>query len=282
MRFEISDLKSVLLALAFALAATAARGQGTSGTILSKVGLDQNLDARLPLDLAFRDESGRAVRLGDYFGARPVILTLVYYRCPMLCGLELNGLARSLKPLSLDVGKDFDVVTVSIDPEEDPGLAAAKKANYMKRYGRAGAERGWHFLTGDREPIARLARAVGFRYTYNPQSRQFAHAAGLVILTPTGRIARYFYGIDFPAKDLQFGLIDASAGKVGSPIARLLLLCYHYDPATGKYSLAIVALLRVLGTATALALGAYIVAMLRRDRARGARGAVAGVAGARD
>ena len=265
--------------LGLALAAPAARGQGSSGTILSRVGFDQNLDSRVPLDLVFRDETGRAVRLGEYFGARPVVLTLVYYRCPMLCGLELQGLARSLKPLSLSAGKDFDLVTVSIDPAETPALAAAKKANYLKRYGRPGAGRGWHFLTGDKEPIARLARAVGFRYTYNPQSQQFAHAAGLVILTPAGRIARYFYGIDFPAKDLQFGLIDASAGKIGSPIARLLLLCYHYDPTTGKYTLAIVTVLRALGTATALAVGAYIVVMLRRERARRP---AAGVAGARD
>ncbi|HEX8198962.1 MAG TPA: SCO family protein, partial [Isosphaeraceae bacterium] len=196
------------------------------GTTLQKVGFDQNLDAQVPLDLPFRDEQGRPVRLGDYFGRRPVILTLVYYRCPMLCGLELNGLARSLKPLTPAIGRDFEVVTVSIDPTETPELAAEKKANYMKRYGRDGTEGGWHFLTGEAGSIARLAQAVGFRYTYNPQTKLYAHAAGLVILTPGGRIARYFYGIDFPAKDVQGALAEAQAGKVGAPIARLLLFCY--------------------------------------------------------
>jgi protein SCO1/2 len=260
---SVTFLGAVCVAL---LLAATAGAKEESRNILDRVGFDQHLDAQVPLDLPFRDESGRTVRLGDYFGARPVILTLVYYRCPMLCGQELNGLARSLKPLSLDVGRDFEVITVSISPDETPDLAAAKKRAYMERYGRPGAERGWHFLTGDAEAIASLARTVGFRYTYNPQTKLYAHAAGLAVLTPRGRIARYFYGIDFPAKDLQFALIEASAGKIGSPIARLLLLCYHYDAATGKYTLAVVALLRVLGTATALALGTYLVVMFRRER----------------
>ncbi len=269
MKRDLTNLGSSLLGIALVLSTLSARGQDTRekpGTILDRVAFDQNLDAQVPLDLTFRDESGRTVRLGDYVHDRPVILTLVYYRCPLLCGQELNGLARSLKPLSLDVGKDFQVVTVSIDPTETPELAAAKKANYMKRYGRPGAENGWHFLTGDAESIAALAGTVGFRYTYNPDTKLYAHAAGLVVLTPKGRIARYFYGIDFPAKDLQYSLIDASSGKIGSPIARLLLLCYHYDPATGQYTLAVVNVLRVLGTATVLALGTFMLVMFRRDR----------------
>lgn len=263
--------RAPLRIMASALAALAvgtlpARGDEPPGTALGRVGFDQNLDAQLPLDLTFRDESGRPVRLGDYFGSKPVILTLVYYRCPMLCGEELKGLARSLKPLSMAVGDQFEVVTVSIDPEETPELARAKKETILEYYGREGAERGWHFLTGDEPAIAELAKTVGFRYTYNDATDQYVHAAGLAIATPGGRLSRYFYGIDFPPKDMQFGLIESSRGKIGSPIARLLLFCYHYDPTTGKYTLAIVGILKVVGSATALGLGAYVVTMLRRDR----------------
>jgi protein SCO1/2 len=254
------------LLAAIAVAAGPARSEEAPGTTLSKVGFDQNLDAPLPLDLNFRDESGRAVALGDYFGSKPVIVTLVYFRCPMLCGEELKGLARSLKPLSMAVGKDFDVITVSIDPKDTPESAREKKAKILEYYGREGSEAGWHFLTGDEPAIAALARTVGFRYVYNAESEQYVHAAGLAIATPQGRLARDFYGIDFPPKDLQFGLIEASRGKIGSPIARLLLFCYHSDPTTGKYTLAIVNILRVVGTATALGLAAYVVAMIRRDR----------------
>ena len=245
-----------------------ALGAEPPGTTLSQVGFDQNLDAQLPLDLTFRDESGRSVKLGDYFGSKPVILTLVYFRCPMLCGEELKGLARSLRPLKLSPGEDFDLVTVSIDPTETPELARAKKDSLLERYGRAGSEKGWHFLTGDQASIDALARTIGFRYTYNPETKLYAHAAGLVIATAQGRLSRYFYGIDYPVKDIQFGLMESSAGKIGSPIARLLLFCYHYDPTTGKYTLAIVGVLRFFGVGTALALGIYVVMMLRRDRRR--------------
>ncbi len=250
-----------------------ARGDEPPGTALSRVGFDQNLDAQLPLDLNFRDESGRTVALGDYFGSKPVIVTLVYFRCPMLCGEELKGLARSLRPLSLRVGEDFDIVTVSIDPTDTPDLAGAKKEKILEYYGRPEAGKGWHFLTGEEPAIAALSKTVGFRYTYNAATEQYVHAAGLAIATPGGRLSRYFYGIDFPPKDLQFGLIESSQGKIGSPIARLLLFCYHYDPTTGKYTLAVVGLLRVVGTATALGLAAYVVAMIRRDR-RSARAAL--------
>jgi protein SCO1/2 len=257
-----------------AIAPSSVRADESPVTLLKEVGFDQNLDAQLPLGLNFRDESGRSVTLGDYFGKKPVILNLVYYRCPVICGEELKGLARSLKPLSLSAGNQFEVVTVSIDPTETPELARAKKEVILERYGRAGAERGWHFLTGDKESIESLAKVVGFRYTYSNASQQYIHAAGLVISTAKGRLSRYFYGIDFPPKDIQFGLIESSAGTIGSPIARLLLFCYHYDPTTGKYSLAIVTLIRVIGTTTALLLAAYVVLMLRRDRLRGRRAAV--------
>jgi protein SCO1/2 len=237
------------------------------GSIAERVGFDQHLDESVPLNLTFRDESGRAVSLDGYFHKRPVILTLVYYNCPLLCTQVLNGLTRSLKPLSPSIGRDFDVVTVSINPEETPDLALAKKAAYLGRYDRDRdvSASGWHFLTGDPASIRRLADSVGFRYSYDPKTKLYAHAAGIVILTPEGKISRYFYGIDFPAKDLQYSLQEASAGRVGSPIARLLLLCYDYDAATGKYTLAIVRLLRVLGVATAMALGTYMLLMFRRE-----------------
>jgi protein SCO1/2 len=242
-----------------------AQVQTTIGTMTSQVGFDQKLGARVPLDLHFRNELGRDVRLGDYFGRRPVILVLLYYRCPLLCSQVLNGLTRSLKPLAITTGSDFDLVAVSINPEETAELASQKKADYLGRYDRPGAERGWHFLVGDREPIAALARTAGFRFQYNPQTKLYAHAAGIMILTPDGRIARYFYGIDYPPKDLQNEIRRAAVGRIGSPIGRLLLLCYDYDAATGKYTLSIVRLIRVLGTATALALATFLVVMFRRE-----------------
>jgi protein SCO1 len=244
------------------------RAQGTIGSMTSQVGFDQKLGAQLPLGLRFRDQEGQEVRLGSYFSQRPVILALIYYRCPLLCNQVLNALTRGLKPLVLNAGSDFDVVVLSISPEETPELAGRKRAAYLERYGRPGTEGGWHFLTGDEPSIAALARTVGFRYTYNPATKLYAHAAGIVILTPSGRIARYFYGIDYAAKDLQYELKQAWADQIGSPIARLLLLCYDYDAATGKYTLSILRLTRVLGTATALALATFLVVMFRRGGTR--------------
>jgi protein SCO1/2 len=238
----------------------------TPASLVQKVDFEQRLDQQIPLTLTFRDEAGRNVRLADYFGSRPVILFLGYYRCPLICGQGLNGLARSLKPLPLKFAQDFEVVTVSIDPKEQPGLAKDKKTAILRRYDKAGAEAGWHFLTGDEDQIRPLAEAVGFRYTHNPVNEQYVHPAGIVVLTPEGKISRYFYGIDFPSKDLQFAMIDASAGKVGSPVHKLLLFCYDYDPTTGRYTLAVTYLIRVVGSATALALGAYILVMLLRER----------------
>jgi protein SCO1 len=236
----------------------------SQGTV-NDVGFDQNLGALLPLEKPFRDDSGSELPLAELFGRRPVILVPVYYACPMLCNQLLNGLTRSLKPLSLTPGKDFDVIAFSIDPTEGPELAAKKKAAYLERYDRPGSEAGWHFLTAAEPSIAALAQAIGFRYTYNPATKLYAHAAGIVIVTPEGRIARYFYGLDFPAKELQSELQGARAGRIGSPIGRLLLLCYDYDAATGKYTLSILRLTRVLGTATAAGLGLFLFVMFRRE-----------------
>jgi protein SCO1/2 len=244
------------------------RAQESPGSVVNRIAFDQKLGARLPLDLRFRDDSGEDLMLGDLFGRVPVILAPVYYRCPMLCNQVLSGLTRSLKALSLEAGKDFDVVAVSIDPEETPGLAAAKKAAYLKRYDRLGSasSSGWHFLTGQPSSIAVLCRAIGFRYAYNPRSRLYAHAAGIVIVTPDGRTARYFQGIDYPARELQSELEKARRGQIGLPVGRLLLLCYDYDAASGTYTLSILRLLRVLGSATVLALGSFLVVMLSRER----------------
>jgi protein SCO1 len=273
-----------MLGLAFIVTLPAfARAQqqerSPAGSVVTQVGFDQKLGVRLPLDLHFRDDSGRDLALGELFGRRPVILVPVYYRCPMLCNQVLNGLTRSLKPLSLDAGKGFDVVAVSIDPAETPELAAKKKAGYLERYERPGTESGWHFLTGDAASIEALTRAIGFRYTYNPETKLYAHAAGIVIVTPDGRTARYFYGIDHSPRDLQYELERANNGQIGSPIARLLLLCYDYDAATGKYTLSILRLSRILGTATALALGGFLFIMFRRDRLRSGKWLVASPVG---
>ena len=242
-----------------------APAQETLGRVVSDVGFDQKLGVQLPLELSFRDESGRDVRVGELFGRRPVILVPVYYGCPMLCNQLLNGLTRSLKPVSLNPGTDFDVVAFSINPSETPELAGQKKIGYLERYDRAGTESGWHFLTGTEASIAALTASIGFRYTYNPQTKLYAHAAGVVIATPDGRLARYFYGIDFPPKELQTELVQARAGRIGTPIGRFLLLCYDYDSATGKYTLSILRLIRVLGTATAVALGGFLFVMFRRE-----------------
>ena len=233
---------------------------------LQNVGIDQHLDAQVPPDLAFRDETGQAVKLGDYFGRKPLILDLVYYSCPMLCGESLAGLTGSMRLLKFDAGKEFDVITVSFDPRETPELAAAKKADYVKRYGRASAASGWHFLTGPAESINALTKAVGFQYQYDARLNQFAHATAIMVLTPQGRISRYFYGVDFPPKDLRMGLVEASQGKIGNAVDQVLLYCYHYDPATGKYGAVIVNILRLAAAATILILGGFLLIMIRLDR----------------
>jgi protein SCO1/2 len=259
---------TVVLLLTAAPGPARAQDQDTPGATVNRIGFDQKLGVRLPLDRRFRDESGRELALGELFGRRPVILAPVYYRCPLLCSQTLNALTRSLKPLSLDAGKGFDVIAVSIDPEETPGLASKKKASYLERYDRPGTESGWHFLTGDPASIAALTGAIGFRYTYNSQSRLYAHAAGIVVVTPDGRVSRYYYGIDYSARDLQAEIQRARGGRIGSPVSGLLLLCYDYDAATGKYTLSILRLTRALGMATVLALGSFLFVMFRRDRVR--------------
>jgi protein SCO1 len=235
---------------------------------LRGVDLQQKLGSQLPLDLEFRDEAGRTVRLENYLGRRPVILSLVYYSCEDLCPLVLESLVRSLRPLTFNIGDQFDVITLSFDSRDTPALAAAKKSEALKQYGRPGAGNGWHFLTGDEASIRRLTEAVGFRYNYESDKDRFGHASGIILLTPEGKVARYFYGIEYSPRDLRLGLIEASANKIGSPIDQLLLFCYHYDPATGRYSLLITNIIRLGALATVLVLGAFIMLMLRRDRNR--------------
>lgn len=233
---------------------------------LREVSFEQRLGEPLPLHLTFRDETGHTVRLSDYFGTTPVLLTLAYHRCENLCPLVLNGLVQTLRTLSLSVGEQFQVVTLSIDPQDTPTLAAERKAHYVQQYGRPGAARGWHFLTGEAEAIQQLAQAAGFRYTYDAASDQFAHASGFVLLTPQGVLARYMFGLEYAPRDVRLGLIEAAAHTIGSPIDQLLLLCYHYDPHTGTYSLAIMHTLRLAGGATVLTLGVFIGVLWRRER----------------
>lgn len=235
---------------------------------LREIGFDQNLDLQLPLDTRLVDESGASVRLGQYVGKRPVVLLFAYYECPMLCTQVINGLASALSTLSLEPGTDFEIVTVSFDPRDTPATAAAKKATYLQRYKRPGAERAWHFLTGTPESIAQLTRAAGFRYAWDEQTQQFAHPTGIIVLTPDGRPARYLFGIDYGPRDLRLALVEASAGKVGNPVDSLVLYCYHYNPMTGRYGLVIMRAMRLAGGATVLALGSFIFIMLRRERAR--------------
>jgi protein SCO1 len=234
---------------------------------LREVRIEQKLDQQLPLDLVFRDETGQQVKLGQYFGQKPVVLALVYYDCPMLCTQVLNGMVTSFRVLPFEIGDEFDVVTVSFDPRETNVLAASKKkvyVDYLPERMRSGASNGWHFLTGDQASIEKLTDAVGFRYHYDEATKQFAHASAIMLTTPQGKLSRYFYGIDYSARDLRLGLIESSENKIGSPVDQLLLYCYHYDPATGKYGAAIMRVMRVAGVITMLG----IVAMLFLLKAR--------------
>jgi protein SCO1 len=247
----------------------------TSSTMpapLREIGFDQHLDQLVPLDTAFKDESGHVVKLGDYFGRRPVVMVFAYYDCPMLCTMVINGLASALDVLSLEPGKDFEIVTVSFDPRDTPATAAAKKAAYLARYRKPGAAAAWHFLTGDQPSIDRLTKAAGFRYVWDKDTSQFAHPTGVIVLTPDGRLARYLFGIEYGPRDLRYALVEASSGKVGSAVDTLLLYCYHYDPITGRYGLVIMRAIRLAGLATVLALGTFIVVMVRREKARGSTG----------
>lgn len=233
---------------------------------LQGVAFEQRLGEQAPLDLPFVDESGKAIRFGDYFGKRPVVLNFVYYSCEDFCPMLVAGLVRTLRAISLNLGDDFAVITVSIDPRDTAVLAAAKRGEAMERYGRPAAKGGWHFLTGQAESIRRLTESTGFRYNYDDATARFGHAAGVVVLTPAGKLARYFYGAEISPRDLRLGLIEAAEGKIGSPIDQLLLFCYHYDPATGKYGLLITNVIRVAAAVTALALAGFILFMLRSER----------------
>jgi len=254
--------------------ATTAWGQGmTQGIVsppanlrppgLKHVGIEQHLNQQIPPNLSFRDETGKPVELADYFGRKPLILNLVYYQCPMLCGEVLSGLESALRILKFDVGREFDVLTVSFDPKETPEMAAAKKTELLKRYGRPGAAAGWHFLTGSQASIDALTQAAGFEYEYDPKTQQFAHATAILILTPQGRIAQYYYGIEFAPRDLRLGLVQASENKIGTVVDQVLLYCYHYDPDQGKYGAIISRVLKLAAGATIALLGTFLITMFR-------------------
>jgi protein SCO1 len=247
--------------------------------LLSKIHIDQHLDTQLPLDLPFVDEQGKAVRLGDYFGKRPVILALVYYECPMLCTQVLNGLVSALTVMNFEPGREFEVVAVSFNPREGPGLASQKKAAYVERYGRPQTAGGWHFLTGQESSIKQLTEAVGFRYEYDDAIKQYAHGAAIELMTPKGHISKYFYGIEFSARDLRLGMIEASDERIGTPVDDFLLFCYHYDPATGKYGASVLRMVRLGGILTVLGFLSFLTISLRRERRRPAVG-LSGVGGA--
>lgn len=243
----------------------AALPSGQVPGVLGKVGFEQHLNEQLPLDLPFTDESGTAVKLGDYFGRKPIVLAFVYYECPMLCTQVLNGLESSLRVIDESIGKEFDVVTVSFDARETPVLAAAKKQAYLDRYKRPEAARGWHFLTGSQASIDALTKAAGFNYAWDEQSQQFAHASGIMVATPDGRLSRYFFGIDYSPRDVKFALIESSSGKIGSLADQLLLYCYHYDPAAGNYGFAAMRAVRIGGAVTMVALFGFMFVSIRRD-----------------
>ncbi len=239
---------------------------------LQGVGIDQKLNQQVPLDLIFRDEAGRAVPLSSFFQTgKPVLLAPVYYRCPMLCTQILNGVASSLKAVSLNPGRDFEVLGVSFDPKDTPEIAAAKKQTYLRRYGRPNTANGWHFLTGDPANIKALMDAIGFHYKYDPATDQFAHASGIMILTPDGKLSRYFYGVEYAPRDVRLGLVEASHSKIGNPVDQILLFCYHYDPATGKNGDIAINALRAAGGGFVLICGAFLLIAWRRDFRAGRR-----------
>jgi protein SCO1/2 len=258
----------MLLALAAIASLPADAQQIATPAILSKVGIIQNLNAQIPPDLMFRDEAGNSVRIGDFFGKKPIVLSLVYFDCPALCTEVLNGELRTMKAISLNLGGDFDAVTVSFEPADTPALAKAKRDVYIGQYGRPGATDHWHFLTGEQPSIDALTNIAGFRYAYDSSIRQYAHAAAILILTPQGRIDRYFYGVQYPARDVRLGLIEASEGKIGSLTDQALLYCYQYDPMTGKYGVVVMNVLRAAGGLTVLLLGIFMALMFLRERKR--------------
>jgi protein SCO1/2 len=238
-------------------------------TVLQKVGVEQHLNQALPLDAQFVDDTGKTVRLGDYFGKHPAILSLVYYNCPMLCSEEMDGLAGALEMVKLTPGKDFEIVIISIDPTETPAIAAKKKAFYVKRYGRPETADGWHFLTGQQAAIDAVSKATGFGYVRVPgpdgKLDQYAHASSIEVVTTDGHIAQYYLGVEYSPKDVLLGLVDASGNKIGSPVANILTYCYHYDPQTNKMSLRVVRVVQLGGMMTVVSLGSFMFVMFRRD-----------------
>jgi protein SCO1/2 len=244
-----------------------ALAQDPPAGILTEIGVDQKLNAPVPADLVFKDESGKDVRLADFLHGKPVVLSLVYYECPMLCSMTLNGLVKSMRPLAFNIGDEFEVLTISFDPNEKPELAASKKSAYLKDYGRPGAESGWHFLTGSRESIRRLTEAVGYRYKWDDYTKQWAHVSAIMVITPDGRVSQYLYGIEFSARDLRLSLVQASQNKIGTLIDRVLLYCYHYNPDTGRYGLVIMNTVRLASLATVFALALFIIVSRRREAA---------------
>jgi len=258
---------AALYIAAMVLVALPARAQQVGPPeILREVSIAQRLNEQIPPEIVLRDENGKAVHLGDYYGKKPIVLSLVYFDCPALCTEVLNGELRTMKAISLDLGKDFDAVTVSFEPKDAPALAKAKRDVYAGQYGRPGARGNWHFLTGEQPAIDSLTQAAGFHYAYDLASRQYAHAAAILVLTPHGRIARYFYGVQYPARDFRLGLVEASEGRIGTPTDRALLYCYQYDPMTGKYGLIVMNIVRAGGLLTVLVLGIFMFVMFRRER----------------
>lgn len=241
--------------------------QNARPQVLMNVGVDQKLGAHLPLDSKFRDETGKEVALSEYFGPgrKPALLALVYYDCPMLCNQVLNGLTGALMALKFDVGKEFDVVAVSFDPRETPEMAAAKKKHYVDRYRRPGTAQGWHFLTGSPESIKAITETTGFRYVWDDKTNQFAHGSAVILITPEGKVAQYYYGIEYSPKDMRLGMIEASKEKIGTVVDQLILFCYHYDPTTGKYGAVAMNFLRLGGILTMLVLGTFMFVSFRRD-----------------
>lgn len=238
----------------------------TANAVINQIGIDQQLNSQVDPDLKFVDESGKSVRLGDYFGAKPIILTPVYYSCPMLCPMALNGFVKALRVLPFLPGKEFQILSFSIDPKEGPQLASERKTEYLKDYGKPAAAAGWHFLTGSPEAVQELTREIGYRYTFDRNTNQWAHASALLVLTPDGRISQYWYGVEYDPGDLRLSLVQASNGKIGSVVDHVLLYCYQYDPSTGKYSLMIMRIVRLCGIATVLALCAFMLSGSRRRR----------------
>lgn len=270
-RHSIVFVAALVCSASAAFAAFSGHDQVEQGTeaprpeILSRAGFDQNLGAQLPLDLTFRDEAGKTVRLGDYFGERPVIFVLAYYRCPMLCTLVLNGVGETIRDLPFALGKDYEVVTISIDPTDTPELATKKKANYAKEFALVDAGRAWHFLVGDEGSIKKVAETAGFKYAYDEKAKEYAHGSGIMLATLDGKLSHYFYGVTYPVRDVRLGLVEASANRIGSPVDQLMLFCYHYDPVTGKYTAALMKIVQLGCFATILSLGSFLVVMFRRE-----------------